>query len=788
MQKLFLLIGTLPALALPAFAAAPVGYVTVSGVNVQDSTGTLLANGTISFAPVNTSGAPISYRVDGRGQAISVPVTTLVTNGAFSIQLADTSLTAPQNVCYAVTIKSNVTGKQILGPGYGCVQPSGNGRAVTSSNAWCTAAGGSGGSCDFDNYNPNLAALVTVQTGPTGPSPNIAGGTATALSNGQAPTVIVSGSNPNYTLNFGVPAGPSVPVGALMGAYSSTTTYTNGNVVTFNGSSYISLASNNTGNEPDTSPTLWGLLTSLSNLPAAFASQSQAGPAPGVFTATKSGNNSSVIVVDGSIYPQTAAGIQTAINAAPVQGTVFLACGTYTTATGLPILATQGVTVTGAGRCTQLNVTGAPSTTDVFLVQPPNGTSPIENVTFSNFWIHSSNTTSARYGIHFDATNDFIAFAHVTGMLIDQTVGRSIFAGGGGNSGGTLEGSLLQSWISDNPGLGNGFQCTQCGDTVRVQNNSIRGAVNGVDMDFVSGASTAIISGNNIVTSAGAIHLGALANHPQVFSNEVETPTGATGSNGALIDIDGSSGGNGSFFANIFANTCQIINGAAVSCIRLNFSQFAIVEGNTFNRGTTGVDDLLLTANSAGNSVLTNDWAAGFPFSQMFNNSGIGNCLFGLFNGSFITSPGCSITSMNSAGTALNKGIYPQPSGDMTAGINADLGSTWGVDGSIGNVNNILLPATATIFQGVATGGPQLTESCTTATITPSTLAGGTASGTCTLTTAASAHTGVAVASDASVQGNVIPQVSVFGTTATVTLTTIVAGTPTAKAYNVTIF
>jgi hypothetical protein len=285
MRMLSLLLSAIVLLSPPAFATAPTGYLTVTAANVQDSTGTLLANGTVLFTPVYNSGSPITYRINGHGQAISTPVSTLVTNGGFSIQLADTALTAPANVCYAVTIRNNVTGKQILGPGYTCVQPSGSGTAVTGFNAWCSAATGSaGGSCDFDLYSPNSAALVTVQTGPTGSAPNIVGGTATGLINGQPPTVTVFGAKPNFIRNFGIPASPSVPVGALQGAWISTTNYSNGNVVTFSCNTYISLAPNNTGNEPDTHPTLWGLLTSLSNLPSAFTSQSQAGPAPGAFT------------------------------------------------------------------------------------------------------------------------------------------------------------------------------------------------------------------------------------------------------------------------------------------------------------------------------------------------------------------------------------------------------------------------------------------------------------------------------------------------------------------------
>ena len=70
------------ALALPSTASAtvPLGYVQLSGSNLQDSTGTLLANATISFAPVNNAGQPISYQVNGHGQAMFIPVYALVTN------------------------------------------------------------------------------------------------------------------------------------------------------------------------------------------------------------------------------------------------------------------------------------------------------------------------------------------------------------------------------------------------------------------------------------------------------------------------------------------------------------------------------------------------------------------------------------------------------------------------------------------------------------------------------------------------------------------------------------
>jgi hypothetical protein len=88
----------------------------------------------------------------------------------------------------------------------------------------------------------------------------------------------------------------------------------------------------------------------------------------------------------------------------------------------------------------------------------------------------------------------------------------------------------------------------------------------------------------------------------------------------------------------------------------------------------------------------------------------------------------------------------------------------------------------------LADSGFNTPQTCATSSITPATTAGGTATGTCTISASATGHAGVVAATDGSVQGIVIPQVSVSGTTATVTLTTVIAGTPTAKTYNVTVF
>lgn len=179
----------------------PTGFTNVTAASLQDASGNKIDNATAWFRPVDNNGKPISFRVGGGGQIISAPVSVAVTSSGFTIQLADTTLTTPANVGYAVTVIDDVTGKELLGPGYGCVQPSGS--------AW-----------SFDSYTPNVAAQALVLVGPAGP--------------------------------------PLLP----RGTWASGSTYAIGDVVSESGSSYISLVAGNTGHDPALSPTQWMLLAS----------------------------------------------------------------------------------------------------------------------------------------------------------------------------------------------------------------------------------------------------------------------------------------------------------------------------------------------------------------------------------------------------------------------------------------------------------------------------------------------------------------------------------------------
>jgi len=127
------------------------GTVSVSASHLANSSAQPITDASVCFAPVNATGQPISYHIDGAGQATSSPVCTQVSDGTFSIVVADTSMTTPQNICFSVTVTDNVSGQQLFGAGYSCVQPAYN---TTVPNNWCT-----NGACNFDNYAPGGPSL-----------------------------------------------------------------------------------------------------------------------------------------------------------------------------------------------------------------------------------------------------------------------------------------------------------------------------------------------------------------------------------------------------------------------------------------------------------------------------------------------------------------------------------------------------------------------------------------------------------------------------------------------------
>ena len=131
--------------------------VIVTGSKIQNTAGTKLS-GTITWHPVLSTGQPVSYVSPGGGATVTTPLAAPVTNGAFTLQLPDTSLTNPPDICFWATFSNKAGDTFGDGKGYHCVQPHATAESDTD---WCQA-----GVCNFDNYVPPTDVSTEANHGP----------------------------------------------------------------------------------------------------------------------------------------------------------------------------------------------------------------------------------------------------------------------------------------------------------------------------------------------------------------------------------------------------------------------------------------------------------------------------------------------------------------------------------------------------------------------------------------------------------------------------------------------
>lgn len=422
---------------------------------------------------------------------------------------------------------------------------------------------------------------------------------------------------------------------------------------------------------------------------------------------------SKIFMVDGSTYAQSDAGIQAAVNAAATAGggTIFLASGTYSMCNNLPITIgnVSGIRIEGAGNSTILNVCSSLSQlTNIFTIDPTSAFE-IRKIDFENFFVNVASGNPGNNLFYFEGGGGGIAFRpRISHVFMNyggnHLNGFAIYADGTNQSNGNLRLAEIE-----NNEFSSGIMINNAGDTLKIEHNMIFGSGNAIDVNYISGAADGIISFNNLTSTGAGIHLGGGGVKTQIIGNEIETVTGSVGSNGALIDIDGASG-NLPAATNVQSNSCQIIGGSTLNCLRINYSNGARVYNNRFGRGSGSSTDITVTANAVATDVGPNEFAAGFPYSQMLSDSGTGTTALFSFNGQYVIKAATSITTFNSGGTGLIAGLYVYNSGDFTFGLNADCGVLLCINGTVANANGQLLPSTLTGYHGSASQKLQLSD------------------------------------------------------------------------------
>jgi hypothetical protein len=482
---------------------------------------------------------------------------------------------------------------------------------------------------------------ITFASGQTFPSVSSGTGSSAITAVTAGPGLTGGGSTGNVTLAL------SGPISTANGGTGATTP----------ASGRTNLGAAASGVNADIS-SLSGLTTALSVAQGGTGSQSSAGALA---------NLTSAIYVDGVKYPKTAAGIQQALNDAPLGGTVYLPTGVYTYGTSdTCITVTRPVSVLGMGKGSVIQVASYVSASnDIFCVNP---TTDGHFIRFADFSILPVSGAPARYAFNLNGATSDIESLSIERINIKKSLGSyAIYAQGSGQGNGVPALTNIQYNF-----LAGGIVMPNAGDTVRIMDNIIT-ASGKIDISFQPGASSLIFARNN-VTVPGGMHIGTCANATHIEDNEFETAPGFTGSNGSVIDIDGVNGTNQNPAQSTILerNSLQVVSGITAIGIRVNRANNTYISGNSFERGATKSTDIFITNNATGTIVGVNMWLHGLPYSSMVSNSGTGTSFLTQYSSlnnvasSATTSPFSTATSVSARQGATTQSDSTSNMNEMT--------------------------------------------------------------------------------------------------------------------------
>ncbi len=281
--------------------------------------------------------------------------------------------------------------------------------------------------------------------------------------------------------------------------------------------------------------------------------------------------------------------IRAAIAATPTGGTLLIPPTTAfwrvtQQAEAYIFLIDRAITIRGEGGLSAIGVdTGVTATTDVFLIAPTpdpiNGTT--RGLCFDNFKVISSAEPArpGRHAIHVDLTATGSALSNSTFTRLDlRPLGGKSFK----LTNPTSTTGMFATQIQKNL-IWAGIELARGGDSLTVTENVIAG-YNSVDVVLINGSSTFVFAFNN-VTCRGGMRIGSGHNMKVLFNNFEAGYADATGSHGALLDLDGVEVGQSwgllatEVRGNNFTFRSSVPDGT-IDAIRVNDARSAVIETN----------------------------------------------------------------------------------------------------------------------------------------------------------------------------------------------------------------
>lgn len=281
------------------------------------------------------------------------------------------------------------------------------------------------------------------------------------------------------------------------------------------------------------------------------------------------------------------AAFRAAIAATPTGGTLLIPpTGSYYRVTqqaeNYLFLITRAMTVRGHGPRSTIGVDSAvTSTTDIFLVAPTvTGGGVTRGIVLDNFSVTGiSGATPGRHAVHIDLTTTGTALANsaFTRLHLGPLGGYSIFLTNPTSTTGFYGSQIQQNLIWG------GIKLQRGGDSLTVTENVIAGYRN-VDVTLIPGSNTFVFAFNN-VTCRGGVRIGS-GHNMKILSNNLEAGySDSTGSNGAILDIDGSDIADswGLLSTEVRGNNFTFrpaVPDGTVNAIRVNRARSVVIETN----------------------------------------------------------------------------------------------------------------------------------------------------------------------------------------------------------------
>jgi hypothetical protein len=298
----------------------------------------------------------------------------------------------------------------------------------------------------------------------------------------------------------------------------------------------------------------------------------------------------------------------------------------FVSGSGADILKFQKqVTIQGSGWSSRIIVlSGTGASTDIIHLAPNagllgapnyNGFSgfPGMGITLRDFAIVQSAGTPGRNGIFIDSNsvaNGYILKLKIDHVYIGRLGGQAVVSGTAGTTDGAPVASVIQDCMFQR-----GINLQNAGDTIAILRNRISGPDQGIRIKQIAGATTLVVSDNNII-SAGGMWIEGQEFHPIITRNILELALDAgvslqneadpAGHNSAVMDID-CSVGTGCTDAFISENVVSSLSGTALDGIRINACASCNVQNNSINvQG--GAHPLNITVNAQGTVLSRNHY------------------------------------------------------------------------------------------------------------------------------------------------------------------------------------